>query len=270
MRNISLKQKLLIVFISSISFTILFSLFIIYVIYSELYLAGIEKSIVQQGEQTTTQFEHGKLSNETIEHIHWYNFISEYEIIVIDNFNELSSYFPYPIKEDTFVSKEEYLQLTKGNHIIKKGFAEEFNKEILGAIFPINDDEDELIGMIYIYVPLATVQIIFQNLTPMLLSIFAIFFLTMFLIVNHVWHSMFTPLKNLQRLASEVSKGNYSEQLEIKQNDEIGQVSEAFNLMNVSLVEQDLRKKEFTSSIVHELRTPITYISGYTEALKRK
>src|SRR5690625_4359977 len=224
MKNLSLKQKLLIVFLSSIGFTILFSLFIIYVIYSELYLEGIEKSIVQQGERTVSQFQDGKLSDETIEHIQWYNYISEYEMIIIDNFDQLSSYFPYDIEQDSFINEEEYSKLTDGKYIFKEGFAEEFNKEIVGAIFPILD-EKELIGLIYIYVPLASVSFIFQNLTPMILSFFTIFFLTMFLVVNHLWHSMFTPLKKLQRLASEVSKGNYSEQLEVKQNDEIGQVS---------------------------------------------
>src|SRR5699024_1714986 len=82
--------------------------------------------------------------------------------------------------------------------------------------------------------------------------------------------SMFRPLQNLQSLAFEVSKGNFSTQVPIERKDEIGQLTKAFNQMNLSLEQQEERKKEFTSNIVHELRTPLTYIRGYTEALKQK
>ena len=65
-------------------------------------------------------------------------------------------------------------------------------------------------------------------------------------------------------------KGNYSSRLRVHHDDEIGQLTKAFNKMSNSLEQQEERKKEFTSNIVHELRTPLTYISGYTQALKQK
>src|SRR5699024_1908567 len=157
----------------------------------------------------------------------------------------------------------------QGKYIMKEGFVEEFNREIIGAIFPIKG-EDGLIGFIYIYVPLAAIQDVFKGSIPILLTVVTVFFFILFLVVHRVWKSMFQPLRDLQQLSNEVSKGNYSHTIKTDRQDEIGQLTRAFNQMSVSLEKEEERKKEFTSNIVHELRTPLTYIGGYTEALKQK
>lgn len=90
------------------------------------------------------------------------------------------------------------------------------------------------------------------------------------MIVNRFWQSLFNPLKKLQQQAAEVSQGNYSSRLTVNVDDEVGQLTAAFNAMSDSLEQQEMRKKEFTSNIVHELRTPLTYIGGYTQALKQR
>ena len=152
--------------------------------------------------------------------------------------------------------------------MLKEGFVEELNREIIGAIFPIKG-ENHLIGYIYIYVPLAAIQDVFRDSIPILLVSGTLFFLLLFLIVNRFWASIYNPLKKLQQKAVDVSNGNYSKYLEFTPDDEIGQLTKAFNTMSYSLGQQEKRKKEFTSNIVHELRTPLTYIMGYTQALKQ-
>ncbi|MEK5069139.1 sensor histidine kinase [Sporosarcina sp. FSL K6-1508] len=269
MRKLTLSKKILVVLISSIAFTILFSFFFIHYLYSELYIASIEDSIVYQGKRTASHYHYGELSDEIIEKIQWYNIVSEYEIIVVDNLEDLTSYFPYKINYETLVDASDRATLEKGSYVLKEGFVQELDREILGAIFPIKG-ENGLIGFIYIYVPLAAVQDVFRGSIPILLTIGSFFFLTLFLVVNQTWRSLFRPLQDLQQLSYEVSKGNYSNRVKSDRDDEIGQLTKAFNLMSLSLEQQEERKKEFSSNIVHELRTPLTYISGYTHVLKNK
>ncbi|MEK3933758.1 HAMP domain-containing sensor histidine kinase [Sporosarcina sp. FSL W7-1349] len=269
MKSLTLSKKILIVLLTSIGFTILFSFFFIHYLYSELYLDSIEESIIYQGKRTASHYHYGELSDEIIDKIRWYNIVSEYEIIVVDNLEELSSYFPYKINYETLVDEEDRAQLERGTYVEKKGYVEELNRDILGAIFPIKG-EDGLIGFIYIYVPLAAIQDVFRESIPLLIIVGSLFFFVLFLVVNRAWHSLFKPLKDLQQLSYEVSQGNYSNRIEAERDDEIGQLTKAFNTMSLSLEEQEERKKEFTSNIVHELRTPLTYISGYTHALKEK
>lgn len=267
--KLTLSKKILLLLLSSIGFTILFSFFFIHYLYYALYLSSIEESVIYQGKRTAANYHYGELSDEIIEKIQWYNIISEYEVIVVDNLDELSSYFPYQVNYATLVDPADQVQLEEGKYVLKEGFVEELDREIIGAIFPIKG-VDELLGFIYIYVPLTAIQDVFRESIPILITIGTLFFFTLFLVINRFWKSLFRPLQRLQQQAVEVSEGNYESRLPIDRDDEIGQLTKAFNLMSNSLAQQEERKKEFTSNVVHELRTPLTYIGGYTQVLKQK
>lgn len=269
MNKLNLNKKILLVFISSILFTIIFAYFFIHYLYSELYISSVEESIVYQGKRTASHYHYGELSDEIIQKIQWYNIVSEYEIIVVDKLEDLTTYFPYQINYENLVSKAEEAQLSQGDYIVKKGFVEELDKDILGAIFPIKAEEG-LIGFIYIYLPLEKVQEIFKASIPILLIVGSVFFLVLFLIVNRISNHLFKPLKSLQLAAADVATGHYDNELIVEREDEIGQLMHTFNDMRKTLQLNEERKKEFTANIMHELRTPLTYIGGYTQALQQK
>ncbi|MEK4801331.1 HAMP domain-containing sensor histidine kinase [Oceanobacillus sp. FSL K6-0118] len=269
MKNLTFNKKILLIIIFSISFSVLFSFLFIHYLYSKLYVSSIEDSIVHQGKRTASHYHYGELSDEIIEKIQWYNVVSEYEIIVVDDLDDLSSYFPYKVNYENLINSHDQSELEQGKYVKKEGFVEELNREILGAIFPIKGNQG-LIGFIYIYVPLEAIQDVFSDSIPILLVVGSLFFCIFFLIITLIWKSMFKPLQELQRLSDQVSIGNYSNIIQTDRQDEIGQLIKAFNQMCLSLGQMEERKREFTSNIVHELRTPLTYIGGYTEALKQK
>lgn len=267
-KNLTFSKKIIILLLSSIGFTILFSFFFIHYLYSNLYLSTIEESIIHQGQRTASHYHYGELSDEIIEKIQWYNIVSEYEVIVVDNLAALSSYFPYQINRQSLLDEKDFDTLEKGQYVMKEGYVAELDREIIGAIFPIKG-EDKLIGFIYIYVPLAAIQDVFKNSIPLLIGIGFVFFCLLFAIVWSLSRSLFNPLKKLEQQAIEIANGQYGNQVEIRYDDEVGQVAKTFNMMSESLEQQEIRQKEFISNIVHELRTPLTYISGYTQALKQ-
>lgn len=268
-KRLKLSQKILFLIGVCILFSILFSFFFLHFLYKELYINSIKESVIYQGERTASHYHYGSLSDEIIEKIHWYNVVSEYEVIVFDRIEELTTYFPYEVNYEALINNQDRKQLEKGYFVMKDGYVKEFNREIVGAVFPIMG-EAGLIGFIYIYVPLADLQEVFKGSLPILVLVGSIFFIILFLVVNKIQSSLFQPLNEIEAFSKEVSKGNYSNRLLNKNNDEIGQLALAFNSMSQSLEEQETRKKEFLSNVVHELRTPLTYIGGYTQALKQQ
>lgn len=78
------------------------------------------------------------------------------------------------------------------------------------------------------------------------------------------------PIKKLAEGAQAIGEGNLDTQIDIKRKDEIGFLAEEFNTMAVKLKELDQLKDAFVSSVSHELRSPLTAISGYVELLTMK
>ena len=75
-------------------------------------------------------------------------------------------------------------------------------------------------------------------------------------------------LKKLKVRANMLARRNYDCSVKIEADDEVGELSEAFDAMAKSIEEYDLSQKIFLQNASHELRTPLMSIRGYTEGLR--
>ncbi len=75
------------------------------------------------------------------------------------------------------------------------------------------------------------------------------------------------PIKRLVSAAKAVSEGNLKSRVKISDKDEIGKLSETFNLMAKNLEIQESLRKKLISNIAHELRTPISAMRGELEGM---
>lgn len=78
------------------------------------------------------------------------------------------------------------------------------------------------------------------------------------------------PIHLLAEGAKSLGDGNLDTQIKFERNDEIGLLAKEFNIMAVKLKELDQLKDDFVSSVSHELRSPLSAISGYVELLMSK
>lgn len=76
------------------------------------------------------------------------------------------------------------------------------------------------------------------------------------------------PLKALTRAAQNISHGQLEQQVVVKSNDEIGQLAQAFNQMSQEVAKSNQLRQQMTADIAHDLRTPLTVISGYIESMQ--
>jgi len=88
--------------------------------------------------------------------------------------------------------------------------------------------------------------------------------------------SIAIPAKKLGDVADKIADGDFDVDAKVKSSDEIGELSIRFDRMrnrikeaNTELQLKDTMKEEFVSMISHELKTPLTPIIGYCDALKR-
>lgn len=93
-------------------------------------------------------------------------------------------------------------------------------------------------------------------------------------LVLWIYHSIVTPIHMLQVATQNIKNGNLDFEVEVHNQDEIGELCEDFEEMRIRLkdnAEEKLRseqqQKELISNISHDLKTPITAIKGYVEGL---
>ncbi len=76
------------------------------------------------------------------------------------------------------------------------------------------------------------------------------------------------PVEALTAAARRMERGDLSQRVEVQSNDEIGELARAFNAMADGLARLEELRHNMVSDVAHELRTPLSNIRGYLEALQ--
>jgi signal transduction histidine kinase len=137
---------------------------------------------------------------------------------------------------------------------------------------------DDLVGAAHVYTnhvswvvlvrPKAAVasQAAGQLVAPLLESAGA--GLVLAIVVTMLLGRAFTrPLGELRRAAEDIAGGNYARRVRVTAGDEIGVVGEAFNGMAAAVERARHQQRTFLANVSHELKTPLTSLIGFSQAL---
>lgn len=75
------------------------------------------------------------------------------------------------------------------------------------------------------------------------------------------------PLKMMSDAARAMSNGDFSTRIPVTSDDEIGELSIAFNQMTNSLAKLETARRSFVANVSHEFRTPMTTIGGFIDGI---
>jgi two-component system, OmpR family, sensor histidine kinase BaeS len=76
------------------------------------------------------------------------------------------------------------------------------------------------------------------------------------------------PLRDLTTAIRAMAGGNLKQHVQVKSKDELGELANAFNQMSADLDSLNQSRRQMTADIAHDLRTPLTVISGYAESMR--
>ena len=79
--------------------------------------------------------------------------------------------------------------------------------------------------------------------------------------------SIIKPLSTITDTTKKIAQNDFSVRIDDKYRDEIGDLAHEINNMAAALGASEAMKNDFTSSISHELLTPLTAIRGWSETL---
>jgi signal transduction histidine kinase len=75
------------------------------------------------------------------------------------------------------------------------------------------------------------------------------------------------PLQRVAKAATAVARGDYSAQVPVNGPPEVCSLAESFNQMTAEVLAANIAQRDFLSNVSHDLKTPLTSIQGYAQAI---
>ena len=132
-----------------------------------------------------------------------------------------------------------------------------------------NENTGQAVGIVIVSVPTATVSALLDRLANYYLCT-ALIVVLVFIIISAVFMGRQSrPLQEMARAANAFAHGDLESRVRVEENasEEIQDLTVAFNNMASSLQKSEYRRQEFVANVSHELKTPMTTISGYVDGI---
>lgn len=110
-----------------------------------------------------------------------------------------------------------------------------------------------------IYLQRTTIASLFAALIAVIIALILSVFLA---------RSLTRPLRELTAATRTIAHGKLGQQVPVRSQDELGELALSFNQMSSDLARSNEIRRQMTADIAHDLRTPLSILSGYLEALR--
>lgn len=129
-----------------------------------------------------------------------------------------------------------------------------------------NDNKDFTVA-VYVHMPVPKLKDARYNIFKFFLLSAGVAALIAIALVYILSRRISKPLKQINNAARIIAGGDFRKRLDIKSEDEIGELAGTFNQMAVALQNLEEMRRGFIANVSHELRTPMTSIRGFIEGI---
>lgn len=165
------------------------------------------------------------------------------------------------------ITNNELLEIFKGNSIIKNGYIKNItNDQVLIIGYPLKI-ENEVDMALFIMVSIPEINKTTSSMSIITIAALAISGAFAALSLSLITRSMNREIKDVVNAAKYIAKGNFDKKIKTYRNDELGELAVSFNYMADELCKTETEKRKFISNLSHDLRSPLTSITGYTRGI---
>ncbi len=142
-----------------------------------------------------------------------------------------------------------------------------FDSAYVSYATPVLDEGGNYCGSIVASISGDSVKLLL-NQTIKTIFISSLWILIAVLIAIYFITEMVTgPLREMNKAAKKFGSGNFDVRVPVRGNDEVAELARAFNNMADSLANLETARNTFMANVAHDLRTPMTTISGFIDNL---
>ena len=199
-----------------------------------------------------------------------YNTGFEYSFIVAnENLN-----FAWQSKEgDNSIDIEEIKKYANFNAVFsvqsvvfRRSIRDIFSDRPYTVGYPIKHNDDT-VAVVFLSSSISQIMVTTYDSYRIIVIFMCLAIIINFIIIYYSSKKFAAPLKEMSEAARVIAAGDFEKRLNINSNDEIGDLANSFNEMALSLFFQEKRRREFISNISHDLRSPLTSMRGFLQAI---
>jgi len=142
-------------------------------------------------------------------------------------------------------------------------------RQVSGTPLAVNIDGNmRIFGYLFVTSDISTFMQEWSNFYSVFILIALSVMILAFIISFIAVKKQAEPLNEMASAARRFARGEFNVRVEDQgRQDELGQLTQAFNAMAVSLESAEQQRKDFIANLSHELKTPMTVIAGFAEGL---
>ncbi len=139
---------------------------------------------------------------------------------------------------------------------------------IMTLVTPVRDYDNEIIGILFFHVDMSNINssvskvyydVLLSAIIAIMLAVIAVSYATGFIT---------KPITEMSKVVKKFSKGAFEERIPVKGIDEVSELGNNFNNMADELDRLEQSRKSFVANVSHELRSPLTSMRGFLEAMR--
>ena len=200
--------------------------------------------------------------------------VSDADAVICDSTGRiiLCSDSPMGCQHQGMTVSSNYLQkvLTNGGDVTTGKFNNLYEETRYLVSVPFTDETGTaMCGIVIVSMPTETTQAVLEKITDIFL-----FLALLVVFLSVIFTSIFArkqakPLKELSKAAMAFGHGDLNARVQLDDDcsEEMEELSIAFNNMASSLQKSEYQRQEFVANVSHELKTPMTTISGYIDGI---
>lgn len=145
-------------------------------------------------------------------------------------------------------------------------FMSEEKNKILTVGYPVRVDDQIPFGL-FLNTSIPEIKAASAEFSRIILVSLGLSVLITITLVAVITGRMSRSLKDLTEAARTIATGHFDKKIRTSRKDELGELAESFNHMAEELNYLESTKRRFISNLSHDLRSPLTTITGYTGAM---
>lgn len=182
---------------------------------------------------------------------------TDYQVTVSRNKTELSQ----------SVYTKELEPLMEGQTVVMYGNLNNlFSEPLLTVGYPMKWDE-HITGAILVSSSMAELDNTINGMYRITLLCLGISALVAFSLIYFSCRAISKPLRQMNEAAGVIADGDFEKRITVHSRDEVGQLAARFNAMAESLQEQEKIRRAFIANLSHDLRSPLTSMRGFLQAI---